>query len=192
MTDYRFKVLLLGEGSVGKTSLLYQFVKGKFSSNYQITIGANFLSKDVQFSKKNEANLVIWDIAGQYAKFERFHKQFYKNANGALIVFDLTRPKTFDAVDKWHSEMEEILGKDVPFVLIGNKADLIGDFNREIDVKASQDYAESRGSIYIETSAKTGENVEDAFLQLTRKIAGMDPLEEERKQKRKKKRKWRR
>ena len=96
------------------------------------------------------------------------------SANGALLVFDLTKPATFDSVDKWRSDVVKVLGKEIPFVLIGNKKDLIIDMDRVMDPKLSEDYAKEKNSIYIETSAKTGEQVEDAFLALGRRMAGLD------------------
>jgi len=194
MTDYKFKIILIGDGSVGKTSLLYQFCQNKFSSDYTITMGANFLKKQIKITKKHSADLVIWDIAGQFEKFGRFHDTFYKNANGALLVFDLTRIKTFESVDKWREDMMQVLGEEIPFVLIGNKVDLVQNIDRPIDPSDSMQYAEQRNSIYIETSAKTGENVEDAFLELSLRMAGIDsetlkkPKEKKKEKKKKKKR----
>jgi len=174
MVVFKFKIILIGDGAVGKTSLLYRFCQGKFSSNYMITIGANFLKKEIKINNKDSADLIIWDIAGQFEKFGRFHDTFYKNANGALLVFDLLQPSTFDSVDKWHKDVVKVLGKEIPFILIGNKKDLLENIVRPIDEKSSAEYAKEKNSIYIETSAKTGLNVEEAFLELTKRMAGID------------------
>ena len=91
MGVFKFKVILIGDGSVGKTSLLYRFCQAKFSSDYVQTVGANFLKKSLSMTKKDTADLIVWDIAGQFKKFERFHNQFYSAARGALLVFDLTK-----------------------------------------------------------------------------------------------------
>ena len=189
MVNYKFKIILIGDGSVGKTSLLYRFCQNTFTSDYTITMGANFLKKQMKITKKDSADLVIWDIAGQFQKFGRFHDTFYKNANGALLMFDLTSQKTFDSVDKWRADMVEVLGKEIPFVLIGNKVDLIQGEERPIDANASAEYARDKNSIYIETSAKTGERVEEAFLSLSRKMAGIDSEETETRKKKKEKKK---
>ena len=189
MVVYKFKIILIGDGSVGKTSLLYRFCQNTFSSDYMMTMGANFLKKQIKITKKDSADLVIWDIAGQFEKFGRFHDTFYKNANGALLVFDLTRQKTFDSIDKWHADVAEILKKEIPFVLIGNKVDLVQQGNRPIDANASEEYATQRNSLYIETSAKTGEHVEEAFLELSRRMAGIDSEKLKKTKKKKKKKK---
>ena len=165
MTKYNFKVLLLGAPAVGKTSILHRFVKNLFSYDYITSIGINYLTKEIKLEPKNIAKLVIWDIAGQ-EKFRFLRKEFYSGANGALVIFDLTRLKTYEAIDDWLSEMFEILKKDIPIVIIGNKLDLIKEINRPIDDEVVKDYAVKKNSIFIETSAKTGENVENAFKNL--------------------------
>ena len=165
MTKYNFKVLLLGAPAVGKTSILHRFVKNLFSYDYITSIGINYLTKEIKLEPKNIAKLVIWDIAGQ-EKFKFLRKEFYSGANGALVIFDLTRLNTYEAIDDWLSEMFEILKKDIPIVIIGNKLDLIKEISRPIDGDVIKNYAEKKNSIFIETSAKTGENVENAFNEL--------------------------
>lgn len=166
--NWIFKILLIGPAAVGKTSLLYRFVNKKFAGNYITTMGANFLTKILKL-EKNSVNLQLWDIGGQQ-RFKSLHQTFYKAASGALIIFDLTRAETYDKVEMWRSEMIEILKDEVPFALIGNKADLLEDVGRAVDGNEAKKYAEDKGSFYIETSAKTGENVEEAFIELTRRM----------------------
>ncbi|TFG10099.1 MAG: GTP-binding protein [Promethearchaeota archaeon] len=167
-SKYVFKVILTGDAAVGKTAALHKFVKNEFKESYQLTIGAEFLKKELKF-KKDSANLIIWDIAGQ-KRFESVRKNFYKNAAGSLLLFDLTRPDTFTNLDNWIKEINENAGP-IPFILIGNKADLVEMVGRTIDPQETKKYAEERNSIYIETSAKTGENLEEAFKELTRRMA---------------------
>lgn len=166
---FRFKVLLIGPAEVGKTSLLMKYVKDFFAEDYMSTIGAQFLSKDVNF-KKDIVNLQIWDMGGQ-KQFKFLHKQFYSGSDGSFLIFDLTRSNTYEEMHEWLSEMYEILGEEIPFILIGNKVDLIEKTGRKMDVERARAFAESKNSIYIETSAKTGEKVEDAFRELTLRIA---------------------
>ncbi|MFX1327471.1 MAG: Rab family GTPase [Promethearchaeota archaeon] len=169
MPIYHFKVLLLGAPSVGKTSILYRYVKDKFSLDYILTIGINFLTKEVNVAKKNRTKLVIWDIGGQ-KRFKFLHKEFYEGTNGALVIFDLTRYNTFEEIEEWLSEMFEILNEEIPFIIIGNKSDLVQEISHSVDSNLVREYAEKKNSLYIETSAKTGENITEAFHELAQRM----------------------
>ena len=163
-----FKILLLGPGAVGKTSLLHRFVKNVFAEKYILTIGVEFLSKKIKIKKKH-VKLIIWDIGGQ-KKFKFLHERFYVGSRGALLVFDLTNYQTFEEMEEWLAEAYEILDEKIPFVLIGNKSDLIDEVGETVDSSEARKFAEDKGSIYIETSAKTGENVEEGFTELTTRM----------------------
>ena len=168
MSSFKLKVLLTGAAAVGKTSLVQRFIKNRFQANYKLTVGVDILTKDVEFRQGEIATLSIWDIGGQQ-RFEFIRSTFYKGAAGTLLVFDLTREQTYTEIRKWLTEIRQFAG-DIPFVLIGNKADLIEDVGVVIDRDEARSFAESEGSIYIETSAKTGINVDEAFTELTRRI----------------------
>jgi small GTP-binding protein len=167
-TNYKFKILLVGAAAVGKTSLIERFVKSQFATDYKITVGVSILTKDVEYDPGNFATLSIWDIGGQ-EKFSFIRTTFYKGSHGALLVFDLSRADTWDAIKNWKAEVNQFAG-DIPVVLIGNKVDLLESVGLVLDRDECRAYAEDIGSIYIETSAKVGQNVEDGFVELTRRI----------------------
>ncbi|MFX0032078.1 MAG: Rab family GTPase [Candidatus Hodarchaeota archaeon] len=169
MSSFKLKVLLTGAAAVGKTSLVQRFIKNRFAANYKLTVGVDILTKDVEFRPGEFATLSIWDIGGQQ-RFEFIRSTFYKGAAGSLLVFDLTREQTFTETRKWLTEIRQFAGENIPFVLIGNKADLLADVGIVIDKNEARSFAENEKSIYIETSAKTGENVDQAFTELTRRI----------------------
>ena len=169
MSSFKLKVLLTGAAAVGKTSLVQRFIKNRFAANYKLTVGVDILTKDVEFGPSEIATLSIWDIGGQQ-RFEFIRSTFYKGAAGALLVFDLTREQTYTETRKWLTEIRQFAGQDIPFVLIGNKLDLIEDVGEVIDRDEVRSFAEVEGSIYIETSAKSGINVDESFTELTRRI----------------------
>ena len=115
------------------------------------------------------AKLTIWDIGGQ-ERFEFLHRSFYVGTNGALLVFDLSREHTFIEIDKWLKELRNQIGEDIPFILIGNKFDLIPQIGEIIDRNEIQNYIKVQKAIYLDTSAKTGDKVETAFAQLTNQM----------------------
>lgn len=164
--EYRFKFIVIGEHEVGKTSLVRRFVEKKFSRDYRATLGLNILSHKFKFVG-NDVSVSLWDVGAQ-TYFKRFRKTYYMGAQAAFIVFDLTDKKTYESVQAWFDELEEFIGKpDLPIVIVGNKMDL--EDKRVIQYQDGVELATelSKKGItkisYIETSALTGDNVEDAF-----------------------------
>ncbi|MHA1836168.1 MAG: Rab family GTPase [Candidatus Odinarchaeia archaeon] len=161
-STYRFKVLLLGDSAVGKTTLVNRFIQGKFSSDYKMTIGVDIMSKNINLNG-NEVVLSIWDIAGQ-DRFRSFRSVFYRGASGALLIFDLTRTSSFENLTNWIDELHSYTKVGIPKIIIGNKLDLVNMrmVKKEDGIKLAQQY----NSMYLETSAKTGEGVDEAFKKL--------------------------
>ena len=179
--SYRGKVILCGDAGVGKTSLLAQYVDGKFSEEYHQTIGANFLIKEIELNKiieklginnpnlrtdiKNKGfKLYFWDIGGQRDKL--FSTEYYfVQAVGAMVIFSLNNLSSFENIDFWISKLKELSG-DVPYVVVGNKNDL----KREIDREIIEKKLRNLNAKYFETSAKLNENVSSVFESLSVEI----------------------
>ncbi|MFX1561843.1 MAG: GTP-binding protein [Promethearchaeota archaeon] len=155
---YEFKILLIGEPAVGKTSLIFRFVEDKFEREYKPSIGVDLASKTLDVDDK-VARLVIWDIASQ-EQFAPYRSSFYQQANGALMVFDLTRSETLQAIENWQREVNQYVG-NIELVLIGNKLDLTK--KRTVRKSDVQPWIDRYDCTYIETSAKNGDRVEEAF-----------------------------
>jgi small GTP-binding protein len=167
--EYTFKVIIIGPAAVGKSSLIRRFVENRFSFEYQFTIGVDFLAKTVEYEKGKLAKLSMWDVGGQ-ERFKFLRRSFYEGTHGALLVFDLSRAKTFATMKDWLIDMNSIIQKDIPMVIIGNKSDLIPDIGEVIDLEEPQQFAEQNNSIFLSTSAKSGVNVEKAFIEITQRM----------------------
>ena len=115
------------------------------------------------------AKLFIWDIGG-HERFQSLQPYYYAGAKGALLVFDLSRLETFDEMEEWYQGLKSAIEHDIPIVLIGNKSDLINNSEISSHIKRFKEFAESLNSIYIQTSAKTGDHIEDAFYEISLKM----------------------
>lgn len=165
MKGYVFKVLLLGDAGVGKTSLIMRFVHNKFKSDYLLTIGMNVSSYQLEVDG-TPVNLSIHDIGGQ-KRFEDFRKIFYKGSSGAIIVYDITRDTSFQNVTHWVQELREECKHATQLVLVGNKVDL--DDLRAVSYEEGTTQSDNlKVTKFIETSAKSGQNVQETFEQLAR------------------------
>lgn len=161
--EFTWKIVVLGDGSVGKTSLVEYYTHRTFKEFYLPTIGANFSIKEVDIDARTRAKAYIWDIAGQ-SKFSQIRKMFYEKAVGALFVFDVTNRKSFDGINTWNADLAETLGEAFPSALIANKIDLAS--QRTVTEEEGFEKASDLGMIYYETSAKLGQGVDDAFQNL--------------------------
>jgi Ras-related protein Rab-21 len=168
------KVLLLGDGAVGKTSLIRKFVTDKFDDKYITTIGTKVTKKDMRFKRPERETLLtllIWDVLGQKG-YKAVQATSYKGGEGVLMICDLTRKDTLESLKEyWIPELRKVTG-DVPMVFVGNKSDLVGE--RDITEEDLAAAAAEYGSPHYLSSAKTGENVETMFTSLGELVFGRE------------------
>ncbi len=162
--SYLFKVMVTGEGAVGKTALVTRYTTGQFQKDYKTTIGSQFAVKLAYISPPEPEFAVgikiqAWDVAGQ-ARFKAVRKMYYSGAAGLVLVFDVTRRRSFVELQKWVEEADESVGQRIPIICIGNKIDLP---DRAIPSDEAKKWAEDQGFYYMESSAKTGIGVSDMF-----------------------------
>jgi len=161
--EYAYKLILGGEGGVGKTSMVHRFVENAFQTDYKSTIGTSIMKKECDFEGLNsKVRFVLWDLAGQ-AQFKRVRQSYLSNAEAGILVYDVTRKDTLDKVENWFNEIKDV-SPNISLILVGNKVDLTED--RVISTEMGEALAKNLNLSYIETSAKTGENINDAFKML--------------------------
>ena len=164
--DYMFKILLIGNSAVGKSSLLMRFADDIFTDNFLPTIGVDFKIRTIE-TAGSIVKLQMWDTAGQ-EKFKTITSAYYKGAHGVIMVYDITDRKSFTDLQNWLSEVDKYSREDVVKILVGNKKDL--ESNREVSIEEANRFAESLGMKYLETSAKDGINIEETFTNLVVKM----------------------
>ena len=165
MNEINLKILLCGDSSVGKTSLLLKYTDNFFPDLHISTIGVEYKIKELNI-KGRKVILRIWDTSGQ-ERYRSITQNFYRNANGILFVFDLTKKDTFDNIKNWLTDSQNFEAKVIK-ILVGNKADLIEE--RKVNQEIVERFAEKKEMQYYETSAKDGINVDKAFRELAELI----------------------
>ncbi len=163
--SYIYKICVIGDGGVGKTSAVRRYSDGVFSEEYQVTVGVQHSTQIIQINGADgptNVKIICWDLGGQ-DKFKFVRPMFYRSARGLVLMFDVTNRTSFEALPKWIKEAETGIGQSVPMVLAANKFDLP---DHEVSLDEIQEYAQQIGADYVVTSVKTGDNVTNMFKML--------------------------
>lgn len=164
--DYLFKILLIGNSGVGKSSLLLRFADDTFTDNFMPTIGVDFKIRTLEVDGKT-IKLQIWDTAGQ-ERFKTITSSYYKGAHGIIVVYDITDKESFKNIDTWMNEVEKHASDNVSRILCGNKSDM--EESRQVSTDEGKELADQYNIRFMETSAKESANVEEAFTLMTKEI----------------------
>lgn len=166
----QFKLVLLGESAVGKSSIVHRFVKDSFDDFRESTIGAAFLTQTIQLDENTTIKFEIWDTAGQ-ERYKSLAPMYYRNANAAVVVYDITQEASLERAKSWIKELQRQANQDLVIALAGNKLDL--ESERKVAKETAQAYATEEGLLFFEVSAKTGQGVKEIFQSIAEKL----PLE---------------
>ena len=169
--DYlSYKIILLGDSTVGKTSLIIRFCDSKFNENTSSTIGVDTKTKYVKFNDK-KIELEIWDTAGQ-ERFKCLAKNCYQGADGIILMYDITQKKTFNNIKNWYNEIKNSMNIDkIALIIVGNKSDLP---DIQVSKEISENFSEQYGIKLIEISCKENININEIFIFLIEKMMQLD------------------
>ena len=164
----RVKMVLLGDSGVGKSCLVLRFVRGEFDPSSKVTVGAAFMSHPVSLPDSSTVKFEIWDTAGQ-ERYASLAPLYYRGAHAAAVVFDITSEDSYERAKYWIKELQAKASGEIVIALVGNKADLAAE--REVSTETAEDFARSGNMAFIETSAKTADNVSELFETIAQKLS---------------------
>jgi len=164
--DYLFKLLLIGDSGVGKSCLLLRFADDTYTESYISTIGVDFKIRTIELEGKT-VKLQIWDTAGQ-ERFRTITSSYYRGAHGIIVVYDVTDQDTFANVKQWLSEIDRYASEGVNKLLVGNKSDLTN--KKVVEYTVAKEFADQLTIPFLETSAKSATNAEQAFMTMAKQI----------------------
>ena len=164
--DFLFKLIIVGDSNVGKTNIMSKYIHNQFNQHSKSTIGVEFGTKIVNIDNK-KIKAQIWDTAGQ-ERYKSITSAYYKGAKGALIVYDITNKFSFDSVDKWVQDLNSYGDKTITLLLVGNKSDL--EEKRQILKENGEEKAKCFNLGFIETSACSGDNIDQAFVIMLKEV----------------------
>ena len=164
--EFLYKILLLGDSSVGKTCFLMRYTDNTFQEIHMSTIGLDYKLKNIQLEDGKMVKIQIWDTAGQ-DRFRSITKNYYKGAHGIILIYDITNQKTFENVKNWINQIKEEVSNKVTIILVGNKID--DEDHRVVSTEQGEKMAKDFGLMFFECSAKSGVNIDSTFNELVKK-----------------------
>jgi Ras-related protein Rab-1A len=164
--DYLVKLICIGDSSVGKSSIMNQYVDAEFTESFISTIGVDFKIKTIELDGFL-VKIQVWDTSGQ-ERFRTITSSYYRGAHGVLLIFDLTNNKSFENLKMWVNEIDKYAPESIQSIVIGNKSDLIAE--REVNYDIASEFALNLNNEYVETSAKSGSNLDSVFVKIVQKI----------------------
>lgn len=167
--DHLFKIVLVGDSGVGKSNLLSRFTRNTFTTDEKSTIGVEFATRIVPMVDQKKIKAQIWDTAGQ-ERYRAITNAYYRGALGAMLVYDVTKQNSFENIPRWLRELRDYASRDIVLILVGNKCDLVDKSLRQVTEEQAKALAAEYELPFIETSAKSGINVDDGFIQIIKTI----------------------